>query len=172
MKEEDILNYVINPQNNPKEIYNLLLNINYIPSFELCKIIIENKLHSYVNLICEYHLGAKIQNELYDMRNNNINKKKIIDLIIKSKSTKIPKKLEENIKKSILIFGSRNIDEEQLIILNLYLESIKIDNEYKAKLQYLISVTNNIEIKKLFETHIGIDPLLDNIINNIIAKLI
>ena len=162
MNEEYILNYIKDKNSDAKNIYKKLLE-GYIPSQKVCEIIIENKLTNYLNLICEYHLGPQVQNKLYDARTAGKSQTEIINLIMKSATKKIPVELEDNIKNAIetFILSNIDVDKEQVEIINLYLESVTIDEKYEERIAYLLSVTHNDKLREILEVHIGIDPLLD-----------
>jgi hypothetical protein len=173
MDEEQILNYIKNPDNEAKKIYQKLLE-GYIPSQQLCQTIIQYKLKKYVNLICEYHLGAQTQNKLYDYRMTGKPRDQIINLITSSPRKKIPDEMDKNIKKSIETFVSNNtdVDKEQVEIINLYLESVKIDEEFKERILYLIPKIKNAHLKETLEVHIGInDSFLNSFIDGMFKKI-
>ncbi len=123
-----------------------------------------------MNIICEYHLGSIVQNRLYDLRIEKSPQEIIINLLMESPSKKIPTELENNIKNAIETFLLTNhnkpIDKNQTEIINLYLESIKIDDEFKNKILNSLSVVKDPFLKETLEVHCGTDRFLDNLLEN------
>lgn len=136
--EDKILEKMRDEQYDSFQIYNLT---NYIPSSKICYYIIKEKLENYVNLICEYYLDHETENcEI----------------------------LEENIKDALynFIIDNDEIDERQIEIIGLYLESITITDEYVDKINFLIRKTTNDKLKEILNIFIGNDKVLDDLLEN------
>jgi len=173
--EEKIITYM-KEKKQDKKIYELVKNKNFIPTEKLCYEILKYKLEDYVNLICEYYLGSDIQIKLFELRKQpKMNYLEFVKLL----DTKPSKNLncvilEENIKNAVYNFildtNSDEIDNQHIEIINLYLETINIDESYKNKIENLIQIIkNNEELKKTLQVHIGIESELDALIDNFVV---
>jgi len=162
-KEEEIISYMMNKNNDPEKIYNMVINEKLIPSEKMCYVILKHKLLKYVNLISEYHLGIEMFNEIYQQRKkNNLTIQKLKKISSQSEKNDI---MEEKIKNTIYTFvlNNKNFNNEHNEILGIYLESINIDKDYENKIKYLITKVNDKKIKKTLEIFIGIDLELNAI---------
>jgi len=162
---QDLKNYMENPDSEPSNVYKLLYNENFIPSSKFCKFIIKHELFQYVNIICEYYLGASAQNTLLDMREKNVSQIKIINYLMSIPRHVIPIELDLNIKKSIIDFVAKNcskkITDKQTEIINFFLESVSMDIPFKNQLHGLIPNIVSDDLKKTLKLHAGIDNIFE-----------
>lgn len=168
----DVKNYMKNPDSEPSNVYRLLYNENFIPSSKFCKFIITHELFQYVTIISEYHLGAVAQNTLFDMREKNMSQMKIINYLMNVTRQGIPEVLDFNIKKSIIDFITKNysseITDKQTEIINLFLDAVHMDKQFKNQLRGLILNTVSNDLKKALEVRVGVDPLLNSIMDKVV----
>jgi hypothetical protein len=171
-KEEEIILYMMDKDNDPEKIYNMVINEKLIPSDKMCYVILEKKLLKYVNLISEYYLGIEMFNEIHQQRKkNNLTIQKLKEICSKNEKNNI---LEDKIKNTIykFILNNKDFDDEHNEILSIYLESIDIDEDYKNQIKYLITKVNNEKIKKTLEIFIDIDSELDEICEKYFSNII
>jgi len=119
MDEKFIIEWINNPNNTPKLIYDLRKRDNYIPTTSVCLDILENVLIDYVEMIVNYDMTCELEENIM----------KSIEMFLKE--------------------DDQNISELQYDIISIYIDAICYDDRFIQRIINIINYTNNEDLKNV-----------------------
>lgn len=119
MNEKSIIDWINNPNNTPKLIYDLRKNSDYIPTTSVCLNILENELINYVEMIVNYNMTYELEENIM----------KSIEMFLKE--------------------DDQNISELQYDIISIYIDAICYDDRFIQRIINIINYTNNEDLKNV-----------------------